>query len=244
MKVSKLVVFSVAVVAVATVVGIASAQQGKGRGGGFFGGAAGGNLTVLAASEAVQKDLGLSGDVVGKLTSLRDDFFAASQKENQNAGIRPQDFQNLSADERRAATEKMAAIGAKLNEEFTPKLKELLSADQFKRLKQIQIQAMGAGPALASKEVASELGLSDEQTKKIGEVNAEALGKQRELSGDFQERFAKIRELNTERDNKAVELLTADQKTKFTALKGSAFDTTQLGFGGRGGFGGRKGKGN
>jgi hypothetical protein len=237
MRLTKQVVFSLTVVAMASTV--AFAQQGKGGRGGF--GFGGGGLPTLAANEAVQKDLGLSGDAVGKLTSLRDDYFAASQKENQNAGIRPQDFQNLSADERRAATEKMAAIGVKLNEEFTPKVKEILSADQFKRLKQIQVQAMGAGPALASKDVASELGLSADQTKKIADLNTEAQTKQRELSGDFQERFAKIRELNTERDSKAVEVLTADQKTKFTALKGSAFDTTQLGFGGRGG---KKGKNN
>jgi len=140
MKLTNRIAFSVAIVAVALMLGTASAQQkGKGgfRGGGGMFGAFGNSLVTIAAVEAVQKDLGVSGDTASKLNSLRDDLNAARQKEYQSAGINPQDFQNLSAEQR----QKMNQIGNKLNDEFNPKLKEAVSADQYKRLQQISLQA-------------------------------------------------------------------------------------------------------
>jgi hypothetical protein len=241
MKLAKRVLFATAIVAIVVVAGVSSGQQ-KGRGRGFGFGGFGGPmpLVTLAANEAVQKDLGLSGDKAGKLTSLRDDYFAASQKEYQNAGINFQDFQNLSNEERQKRTEKMAEIGAKLNAEFNPKLKEAVSADQYKRLQQIQLQAglRNQGPsALTAAEIASELKLTDEQKTKLNEVNAEFGRKQRQLlsGGGFdQEAFAKLRE---ERTSKTMDVLTAEQKEKLNTLKGPAFDVSQIGFGG-----GRRGK--
>ena len=89
-------------------------------------------------------------------------------------------------------------------------------------------------------DVAAELNLTDEQKRKISDVQTEFARKQRELftgGGDAQERFGKMRELNTERDNKAMTVLNAEQKEKLNTLKGNAFDVSQLGFGG-----GRRGK--
>src|SRR5438876_652853 len=116
----------VAILATALTVTSAFAQQkGKGRGGlgGAFGGA---NLVTVAANEAVQKDLGLSGDVVSKLTSLRDDVTAARQKEYQNAGVSFQNFENMSAEERQKMRDKIAEVDKKLNDEFNPKVKALV----------------------------------------------------------------------------------------------------------------------
>ena len=234
MRMIKRILFSVTVVATAMVATGVSAQQGKGRGG-FGGGGAVGGLTTIAANEAVQKDLGASADVSAKLVGLRDEYRALAQKEYQAAGINAQDFQNITPEQR----QKMTAISTKLNEEFTPKIKEVVSADQFKRLKQIQIQVLGS-TALTNADVAAALNLTDEQKKKISEVQAEFARKQRELftgGGDAQERFGKMRELNTERDNKAMTALNAEQKEKLNTLKGNAFDVSQLGFGG-----GRRGK--
>ena len=241
MRATQRILFVIAVVACATMVGTASAQQkGKGRGfGGGFGFGGGGNsLVTLAAVEAVQKELGVSGDVAGKLTSLRDDLTAARQKELQSAGINPQDFQSITAEQR----QKMVAIGNKLNDEFNPKLKALVSADQVKRLQQIQLQSAlrnQGPPALTAPEVAAELKLTDDQRKKLEEVNTEFMQKQRDLfgggGGGGPEAFNKLRD---ERTSKTMDVLTADQKTKLESLKGSAFDVSQLGFGG----GGRRGK--
>jgi hypothetical protein len=131
---------------------------------------------------------------------------------------------------------KMTEINTKLNEEFTPQLAKLLSADQISRLKQIQIQAQGGTALTANPEVAKALNLSEEQRRKLSDLQAEFARRQRELfaSGDPQERFAKMRELNRERDAKMLEVLTEEQRQQFTALKGDPFDVSQLGFGGRG----------
>ena len=56
---------------------IASAQQKGKRGGGTFG--FGNSLVTIASVEAVQKDLGVSGDVTSKLNSLRDDLNAGRE---------------------------------------------------------------------------------------------------------------------------------------------------------------------
>ena len=242
MRTTQRILFTLALVVTALAVTIASAQQkGRGRGGfgfGFGGGPTG--LVTLAANEAVQKDLGVSGDVVGKLNSLRDEYNAAQTKERQAAGVDFQGLQNLSDDERRTKMaefqRKGTEIAAKLNNDFMPKLKALISEDEIKRLKQIQLQSQGSG-ALTNQDVASELKLTDEQKKKLADLTTEYDRKQGVLlrgDGDQQERFAKLRELRTERDGKALEVLTAEQKEKFTALKGSPFDVAQLGFGGRG----------
>ncbi len=240
MKFTNRGVVSMAMVAVLLVATTALAQQ-KGKGGfrgGGMGAGFGNSLVTLAGNEAVQKDLGVSSDTASKLNSLRDDLNAARQKENQSAGINPQDFQNLTNEQR----QKMVEIGNKLNAEFNPKLKEIVSADQYKRLQQIALQSglRNQGPgALLAPEVANELKLTDDQRQKLNALNMEFGQRQRELfTGGFNaDAAAKLRE---ERTTKTMELLTADQKETLNKLKGSEFDVSQLGFG----FGGRRGKGN
>lgn len=224
----------VAAIATTLIVSTAFGQQ-KGRGG--FGGPL--SPVIIAGNEAVQKDLGVSSDMAGKLTSLRDDMNAARQKEYQTAGINLQDFQNLTAEQR----QKMAEIGNKLNDEFNPKLKAIISADQYKRLGQIQLQSnlRNIGPgALTTSEIATELKLTEDQKQKLNSLGAEFAQKQRDLftGGGFdQTAFAKLRD---ERTAKTMDVLTGEQKETLNKLKGSDFDVSQLGLG----FGGRRGKGN
>jgi hypothetical protein len=221
-----------------TAFGASAQQRGqRGRGGFGFGGAT--SLVSIAANENVQKDLGLSADASGKLRELRDDYFAAVQKENQNAGINFQGFQDMSREEREKMMAKMAEVSRKLNDEFNPKVKALVSDGQYKRLQQIQLQSnlRNAGPsALTAPEVASELQITDDQKSKLSDLNADFARRQRELftgggGGGNQEAFTKLRE---ERTAKTMEVLTADQKSTLEKLKGPEFDVSQLGFGGRG----------
>ncbi|HZN34925.1 MAG TPA: hypothetical protein VFB80_13945 [Pirellulaceae bacterium] len=212
----------------------AAAQQRRG-GFGFGFGRAPQGLVSLAAQEPVQKDLGLSADVVGKISPLNDEYRAAIQKEMQAAGTL--DFQGLRdlPEAERAAklaeyTKKTTEASAKVNTEYTPKLQAIVGADSIKRLKQIQIQAQGS-EALATADVAAELKLTDDQKKKLADLATEYTAKQRELFNpgtDQQEARAKRAELNKERDTKAEALLTAEQKSKYTALKGPAFDVSTL----------------
>jgi ABC-type phosphate/phosphonate transport system substrate-binding protein len=236
---AKLRIMVAVAAAIVFAAGSASAQQ-RGRGGFGFGGGNAANLVTLAGTEAVQKDLGLSGDSASKLTALRDDYRAASQKEYQAADINFQGFQNLSNEERQKVQQKMAAVNTKLSDEFNPKVKALLSADQVKRLEQIQLQVnlRFQGPAaLATGDLASQLNLTGEQKEKLMSLGQEYGAKQRELfsGGNVdQEAMAKLRQ---ERTDKTMAVLTAEQKEKLKSLEGSSFDVSQvnLGFGGRGG---------
>jgi len=228
MKLLKHISFLAIVGLVALCATTALAQQ-KGRGGGF--GAT--SLSTVAANEDVQKELGISSDVAKKLTSLRDDHRAAIVKDYQTAGISLQNFQNLTAEQR----QKMADIAVKLNEEFDPKVKELVGADPFKRLQQIHLQTnlRFQGPsALTEKSVAAELNLTDDQKQKLNALAAEFGRRQRELQGGGGggggEAFTKLRE---ERTTKTMEVLNDGQKEKLKALQGNPFDVSQLGFGGR-----------
>jgi len=236
MKLLKQISFLAIVVLVALCATTVLAQQ-KGRrgGGGGFGPTP---MTSVAANESVQKEIGTSSDVARKLESLRDDYRAAAAKEYQTAGISFQDFPNLTAEQR----QKMADIAVKLNEEFDPKVKELVGADPYKRLQQIQLQTnlRYQGPsALTEKSMAAELSLTDDQRQKLNALAAEYGRRQRELfagggGGGGQEAAAKLRE---ERTTKAMEILNDSQKEKLKTLQGNPFDVSQLNL-----FGGRRGK--
>lgn len=234
MRLSKHISFLMITALVAIFATSALAQQKGQRGRGGFGAT---SLSSVAANEAVQKELGISSDVAAKLTSLHNDQRAAVQKDYQTAGINLQDFQNLTAEQR----QKMADIAVKLNEEFDPKVKELVGADPFKRLQQIYLQSnlRNLGPsALTEKGIAAELSLTDDQKQKLNALSADFGRRQRELfaggGGGGQEAFTKLRE---ERTSKTMEVLNDGQKEKLKSLQGGTFDVSQLG-----GFTGRRGK--
>jgi hypothetical protein len=229
MKSKQLVFVAFGLMLTAVLTQTASAQR-------FFGSRSN-TLVSLAANDAVQKDLGVSGDAVARLNTLSDQYRTASQKEFTALGIDYSAISDLPALERAAemkkVSEKTTEVNRKLTADFLPKLAEALSPAQIHRLKQIQLQASGID-VWTEPEFAKELQLSDEQQAKLTELRNEYSRRQQLLDGDFQQRFARIRELNTERDAKGIELLTADQKAKLTELKGQSFDVSQLGFRRRG----------
>jgi Spy/CpxP family protein refolding chaperone len=215
-------------------------QKGRGRGAGgpgFFGG--GGSLVMLAGDEAVQKELGLGEAEKGKVETIGREANDARREELSSAGVDFRNIQNLSDEERRAAGEKMAAISRKVNEKFEAKLKEALTADQFKRLQEIGVQA--AGPdALSDPRVSKELALTDDQNKKIADIRTDYREKTRGLFGQGagEDARTKMRELRDEESKKLAEVLTKEQQDKLTALKGKEFDLSQIRRGGPGGPGG------
>ena len=197
-------------------------QKGRGRGPGgpgFFGG--GGSLVMLASNEAVQKEIGADEATVGKIRSIGEESRQAMGEIFAGGG------QDLSDEERQKRREKFEELSKK----SAAKLKEALSADQFKRLQQISWQAAGAA-ALADETVAKELAITEEQKKKLADVRDDYAQKRQALGRDAAPEAR--RELAQEESKKAIEVLTAEQQEKFTALKGKAFDVAAL----RGGFGG------
>ncbi len=143
MKMSQRLVVGGGLVLAMLVVASALAQQQGRRGFGFgFGRGGQQSLVSLASQEAVQKDLGVSADAASKLSSLNEEFRAAQRKEMEGISI-PQGFRDLPENERAARleeyTKKTNEATAKLNTEFTPKLKAIVGDDGVKRLKQIQL---------------------------------------------------------------------------------------------------------
>jgi len=229
--------------------------QGRGRGGrggfGFGGGMFGGgqNVVSLAGNEAVQKDLALTEDQIAKVKTLNEDYGDARREAMQGLGFGPPgQGEQPSPEEMQKRMAAMQEANKKVLDEFKPKLVEIVSADQLKRLEEIALQARGT-QALSDAETAAKLGLTDEQKTKVADTAKEFGEKQRELfsagfggdgGGDIRE---KIQTLNKERDDALLAVLTQEQKDKLAELKGKEFDVSQLRGRGRGGFGGPGGPG-
>ncbi len=237
--------------AAAVLVGPASAQQeGRGRGRGGFGfGQQEQTIFSLVRNEAVQKDIGLTD--AAKVREIAEEFNSSIRSEMESSGLSFQGLRDLPEAERAAKMRefqtKSAEVTKKVTEKLEPKLKEALTAEQLARLNEIKIQAAGIN-ALSDAAVVKELGLSEEQQKKIADIRAEADKARQEMmasarggGGNFQEVMTKVREAAAATLTKATDVLDAGQKEKFSALKGKPFDVAQLG-GGRGGPGGQRGR--
>lgn len=202
----RIVALSVLLAICAGAVSQAAAQPG-GRGPGGPGMfGGGGGLLSLAQDEAVRKELEILDDQVQSL-----------QKASQEIA------------------EKVTALG-------NAKVAELLLPHQVKRLKEISLQRSlrfrGVSDALTAADVAAQLKLTDEQKKKLNAQNEENRTKMGELfrSGNREGMREKMESMRKESEEKALAVLSADQKAAFEKLKGKPFES---GFGG-----GQRGGGN
>jgi hypothetical protein len=197
----------------------APAQPPGGRGRGMGMGGMMSHASLLR-QEAVQADIGLSADLKTKIA-------AELPERTPGGGGNPRDM----TDEQR---QKWMEERRARNAEDDKKVAGLLSPEQLARLKQIRIQALGAG-VLMDETLAKELGVTDEQTTKF----QSAMQEMRQAGGGGGGNPGEMRAKMTA---KAMEILTADQKAKLEALKGPAFDVSKLQMRGPGG-GGRPGAG-
>ncbi len=187
------------------------------------------HIIAIAAIEVVQTDLGVGDDVARKLTRLHNDYEAAIARDREKAGL-PRPGQRLTNEEDR---QKLSEIRGRMNDEFIPKAKELLSADQFKRFQQIQLQIrLRTGPAgllALAPDVASELKVTDDQRQSLKTLIRQMQGGFARTSvigiTDGPERRRKVQE---EYAAKAVEVLTEEQSVALTKLKGREFDISKL----------------
>ena len=198
----------------------ASAQPPGGRGRGM-----GGMMSQasLLRQEAVQADLGLSADLKAKLAAELPERGPGGG----GGGGNPRDM----TDEQR---QKWMEERRARNAEDDKKIAGLLDAKQLERLKQIRVQALGAG-ALMDETLAKELSITDDQVAKL----QSAMQEMRQGGGGGGGNPGEMRAKMTA---KAMEILSADQKAKLEALKGPAFDVSKLQMRGPWG-GGRPGAG-
>ena len=246
----------VAVVAILLSASVAFAQRpAGGRPGGFgggFGGFGGGGPLTIVNNEAVQKELGLKEEQVGKLKTLGEEV-REEMRAGGGAGGGREAFQGLQDLPREEREKKMAEIFAKgaearkkVEDKFKPKLAEILDASQRERLQQIAWQN-ARSQVYQDAGVIAALKITKEQQEKLAAVSKDFVEKQRELGqgggGGGDEAQTKRRELSESRDKALSEVLTADQREQFTKLMGKKFDTAQLGGGFGGPGGGRPGQG-
>ena len=168
----------------------------------------GGGIGMLLGNKSVQDELKITDDQKKKIEE-----FAAKQQEARRG------MQDLSQEERREKNQELT----KQAEAFA---KEVLTADQQKRIKQIVIQTAGLR-AFAMEDVVKELKLTDEQKEKLKALSDDMRKDQQELfsgGGDQQENMKKFQALNKEYLTKASALLTDEQKKVWTELTGKPFE--------------------
>ena len=120
-------------------------------------------------------------------------------------------------------------------EKAQKEIAEILKPEQLQRLKQIEIQVLGAA-ALMTPEVVKALNITDDQQAKLKTIHYEAVGKRQELMGSLQglsreemmakraESREKLRQIEKETLEKALAALTPEQREKFEKLKGKKLE--------------------
>lgn len=220
------------------VVALAWAQQPGFQGFGFGSGA-----TSLVTNKAVVEELKLSEEQAAKLkewAKTESEKIQAMRKEK----LADIDFKS---DEGRA---KFAAFNAESGKMAYADLEKsgLLTADQVKRVRQIDRQNQGMR-AFTNAEVAETLKLTEEQKAKIKGISDEfnkdsqairqemgiggGFGKDKQGGGKFDPtKFAeankKIDKLQASAMEKITDTLTADQKAQWKEMVGAPFDTSRL----------------
>lgn len=233
---------SLAVVLIVCSVSVAFAQPGGGGrggrggfggggfGGGGFGGGGfgGGGGLMLLGDENVKKDLGITEDQVKKMEE-----FQAKMRDEMGQVF--QGLRDLSQEER---TAKFQEIQKKMTEMSDAAQKEILLPKQIERLKQISYQSRlnrgGTSDALASDDIAKELGITEAQKEALQKAQEEA-------DTEMREEMTKLRDKARQ---KILNVLTSEQQAKLKKLTGETitFAPPQFG-GGRGGPGGPGGAG-
>lgn len=214
-----------AVLVVTLVLGVvcvsAAQAQERGRSGRGLGSRS--SLLGLLGIEAVQKEMKLTDEQTAKVkeiveklrTELREQYAALGEIEDR--------------DERRT---KMTALSDEFDGKVREQLRDVLEREQVMRLYQIRMQVRPVLESLANQYVARRLELTDDQKSKIEAINKDMQAKQSELYGKMRdasdeqrsEVFQKIRELRGEADEKALGILTGDQKKAFEEMKGEKFE--------------------
>jgi Spy/CpxP family protein refolding chaperone len=185
--------------------GVTQAQR-QGRGGGFNGG--------LLSNEAVQKELKLSDDQV---TKVKDAIKEVQTKHKDDlAGL-----QGLQGEEGRT---KRAEVMKTVRADLKKAVADILTADQKKRLHEIELQQAGTG-AFSEEDVQKELKMTDDQKEKIKTITADQRKAMQELrQGGNRPDQAKVAELRKETNAKIMEVLTDHQKETWKKMVGAPFE--------------------
>lgn len=184
---------------------------------------AGPSLLGLLRIERVQQELKLSEENVAKITELREKLTAEMRKELSSL---------REIEDRQQRRAKIAELSEQFDRKAREQLREVLSQDQMRRLYQIRMQVRPAIDSLTNRFVAGRLELTDEQKEKLAAIAKDRDTKRAELLSDLrqmsqeqrQAAMAKFRAIRAEADEKALGLLTDEQKEAFEKMKGEKIE--------------------
>jgi hypothetical protein len=175
------------------------------------------SLAELGSQKSVQEELKLSSDEVDRLKKLAEEGQSARRE-----------LRDLSDEDRRKK-------GRELSEASEKKVSEVITPQQFTRLKQIRYQVQSPW-VFNSPEVVSALSLTDEEKDKIETIAKETGESMRGLfqgGADFdkaRKEAVKLRDVAVE---KVLAVLTSEQQGKWKEMTGEPFKG-EIEFPGRG----------
>jgi hypothetical protein len=199
-------------------------------------------LAALLASPALaQRGGGGRGMTLGQIlnnASVQKELkFEKDESDKVKAAVKKVDEDNkddvAKLQDRNTSREDKADITKKLNDAYDKAVADILTADQKKRLQQIQLQQAGL-QAFANPDVVKTLSLTDDAKTKLKDLSDDLAKQMQDLRGGGGGRgnFQKMQELRKDFMDKALNVLTDDQKKAWKDLTGEPF---QLQFQGGGG---------
>jgi hypothetical protein len=187
---------------------------------------------MLLTQEPVQKELKLTTEQATAVRESADEL--RSEMQEIFSGL-----QDLSPEERREKMQELRDEAEKKVKEVQGKVDGLLDASQKTRLKQLTLQQRGAFGALQDPEVQTALKLSDEQKKKVETLAEESRPRGQGAGGgggggggDQEARRARFQAMQKERNDKVLQILSAEQRAELDKMQGSKFDFPPMGRGG------------
>jgi len=182
------------------------------------------NLFLLR-NDAVKKELTITDDQQNQL----DDVAGQMQADALEifSGL-----QDLSPEEREKEMPNLMKMLQEKGKELQGKVDKILDPKQTARMNEISLQARGA-QALEDEDVIKALKLTDDQKKKLNDIRESFADKQNEIikqltegggGGDGGDLREKVQELMKELGEKAMAVLTSEQKSTFEKMQGAKFD--------------------
>lgn len=198
------------------------------RPGGFGGG---GGVLSLLRSELVRTEVGVDEATAEKVRTAAEEAMRQGREGREGMGS----FREMSQEERQKAFEKMRAEMEERTKALEEKVREIIGADKFKRLKQMELQLAGVN-ALNRPDVAKDLGLSEETKEKINaafEANREEMRKTFEGARDMSESEraglrGKMTGLREKLQKDVMSLLSAEEKQKLGQMMGEPLSEEKM----------------
>ena len=222
-RVSRLSVFAITMVLAGAFAATAMAQAPEGSRRGSGRGMSRGSLIGLLRIEQVQKEMKLSEEQTAKVREVVEKL--GTEMREQYTALRE-------IEDRQERMEKTAALSDEIDGKVREQLRDVVPREQMMRLYQIRMQIRSVTDSLENRYVAGRLKLTDDQKAKLAEVAKEAQAKMSELYGKMRdasqdqrsEMYQKFRSIRSEGDEKALGVLTAEQKQAFEEMKGEKIE--------------------